>query len=54
MSEFRVDKSLLHPVITECRVIKSPGEMEVLRYAAKITCDAHKKVMREAQAGLRV
>ena len=49
-----MDKDLLHPVITECRVFKSPMEMDVMRYSAKISCDAHKKVMKELKVGLRV
>jgi Xaa-Pro dipeptidase len=27
-------------------VIKSPAEIEVLRYVAKVSSDAHKKVMK--------
>ena len=54
ISEFTVDSSLLHPVIAECRVFKSKLEMDVMRYSAKVTCDAHKRVMKEIKAGLRV
>lgn len=46
MEKFAQDAEILFPVIAECRVIKSPEEIEVLRYVAKVSSDAHKKVMR--------
>lgn len=46
IEKFSQDSDLLHPVISECRVIKSPAEIEVLRYVAKVSSEAHKKVMR--------
>lgn len=46
IEKFAQDSDLLYPVIAECRVIKSPAEIEVLRYVAKVSSDAHKKVMR--------
>lgn len=46
MEKFAQDADILHPVISECRVFKSPAEIEVLRYVAKVSSDAHKKVMR--------
>lgn len=33
------------------RVIKSPAEIEVLRYVARITSDAHKKIMQCVRPG---
>jgi Xaa-Pro dipeptidase len=44
--KFPQDADLLFPVIAECRVIKSQAEIEVLRYVAKVSSDAHKKVMK--------
>jgi Xaa-Pro dipeptidase len=44
--KFPQDADILFPVIAECRVIKSQAEIEVLRYVAKVSSDAHKKVMR--------
>lgn len=46
IEKFPQNADLLYPVIAECRVIKSPEEIEVLRYVAKVSSDAHKKVMR--------
>ena len=46
MEKFSQDADILFPVIAECRVIKSPEEIEVLRYVAQVSSDAHKKVMR--------
>lgn len=46
IEKFHQDSDILFPVIAECRVIKSEEEIEVLRYVAKVSSDAHKKVMR--------
>ena len=51
ISEFQVDRQLLHPVITECRVFKSEMEMEVMRYANKVSSGAHREVMRNVRPG---
>lgn len=40
------DYETLYPIISECRVFKSPEEIAVLRYVARVTSEAHKKVMR--------
>lgn len=42
---------LLYPIISECRVIKSAEELEVLRYVAKVSSDAHVKVMQFIRPG---
>lgn len=44
--KFAQDSDILYEKIAECRVIKSPEEIEILRYVAKVSSDAHKKVMR--------
>eukprot|EP00051_Salpingoeca_urceolata_P005774 m.77041 g.77041 ORF g.77041 m.77041 type:complete len:510 (-) comp14534_c0_seq4:38-1567(-) len=46
------DKSVLHTEITECRVIKSAAEIELMRYTNKISSDAHEEVMRKARPGM--
>lgn len=46
IEKFPQDSDILYSVIAECRVIKSPEEIEVLRYVAQVSSDAHKKVMR--------
>ncbi|EGI57233.1 Xaa-Pro dipeptidase [Acromyrmex echinatior] len=52
IDEFRVDLEHLYPVICECRVIKSPQEIEVLRYVCKISSEAHKTIMRSMRPGI--
>ncbi|KAL3860556.1 hypothetical protein ACJMK2_010672 [Sinanodonta woodiana] len=52
IGEFKVDNMLLHPEIAECRVFKSDLELEVLRYANRISSDAHKQVMRQIRPGM--
>lgn len=50
-NEFNVDVKLLYPIIAELRVFKTNLELEVMRYAARIACDAHKMVMRQVKSG---
>ncbi|CAK9294035.1 unnamed protein product [Gordionus sp. m RMFG-2023] len=52
LENFTMDTKLLHPIITECRVFKTPQEMEVIKYVAKVTCEGHKEVMRRINAGM--
>lgn len=51
IEKFIVDSDILFPVIAECRVIKSPAEVEVLRYVARVSSDAHKQVMKKIRPG---
>lgn len=53
MSEFKKDSVLLHPIMAECRVFKTEMELEGLRYAAKISCEAHKALMRQIKIGMK-
>lgn len=53
MSEFPTNRTLLHPTIAECRVTKTAAELEVLRYASKISSLAHMHVMRTVKAGMK-
>jgi len=41
-----VDDSTLFPIIAECRVIKSPAELQLLEHVTQITSFAHSYVMR--------
>ncbi|KAM9366528.1 xaa-Pro dipeptidase-like [Symphorus nematophorus] len=51
ISRFQVNNSLLHPVIVECRLIKTDMELEVLRYTNRISSEAHKMVMKHVKPG---
>jgi Xaa-Pro dipeptidase len=37
IEQFKTDEALLFPVIVELRVIKTPEELEVLRYTNKVS-----------------
>lgn len=51
IEKYIVNCDILHPIISECRVIKTAEEIEVLRYVAKISSDAHIKVMKFMKPG---
>jgi len=53
IEKFQVDKKKLFADIVAERVIKSPKEIEVLRYSNKVSSDAHKAVMRHIKDGMR-
>ncbi|OQR76777.1 xaa-Pro dipeptidase-like [Tropilaelaps mercedesae] len=50
---FTTDLSFLYNEICELRVIKTAEEIEVIRYANKVSSDAHKKVMRATRPGMK-
>jgi Xaa-Pro dipeptidase len=52
ISEFKINNSTLHPVITECRVIKTDLELEVMRFANKISSNAHIEIMKKIRPGM--
>lgn len=52
ISEFDVNNSILHPIIAECRVTKTPLELDVIRYTNKISSAAHKVVMQKTHSGM--
>ncbi|XP_049541587.1 xaa-Pro dipeptidase [Anopheles darlingi] len=52
IERFTIDTDILFPVIAECRVIKSQAEIEVLRYVARVSSDAHKAVMKMIKPGM--
>merc|ERR1719427_2021241 len=51
ISNFTIDNKLLFPVITELRVIKTPEELQVLRYCNDVSSEAHKELMRRVRPG---
>jgi len=52
IDKFHVNKQKLTPILAECRVHKSPLELDVLRYVNKVSSDAHRKVMRSVRPGM--
>jgi len=53
IAEFKVNHDLLHREIVECRVVKTKAELEALRYTSKVSCEAHKEVMRRIRPGMK-
>jgi Xaa-Pro dipeptidase len=41
IEKYRVDNGRLFPIIVELRVIKTPDELEVMRYVSDVTSKAH-------------
>ncbi|XP_076808730.1 xaa-Pro dipeptidase-like [Clavelina lepadiformis] len=51
ISAFNVNNTILHPLISECRVIKTEQELQVLRYVNRVSSEAHKEVMKRIRPG---
>ena len=51
--DFEVNLCDLHKEISECRVIKSKEEIDVLRYVARISSEAHVHCMQSIKPGMR-
>ena len=49
----KVDDKFMHNILSESRVIKNDEEIEIMRWASKITCEAHCNVMRNVKPGQR-
>jgi Xaa-Pro dipeptidase len=49
---FATDLTTLHPHLVECRVVKSEGELRVLRWVNEISSAAHVQVMRACRPGI--
>ena len=45
MEKFDVDLDVLHPLLTECRVLKSEMEIALIQYANDISSEAHVEVV---------
>jgi Xaa-Pro dipeptidase len=48
-----INNSILHAVITECRVFKTDPEKAILRYTNQISSMAHCQVMRAVRPGMK-
>jgi Xaa-Pro dipeptidase len=53
IEKYRIDNGRLFPIIVELRVVKTPEEMEVMRYVSDVTSKAHMEVMRQCAPGKR-
>lgn len=52
IEQFTVRNHVLHDVMAELRVFKTPQEIEVLRYTNKISSEAHIEVMKSIRPGM--
>lgn len=48
-----MNTEILFDVLGESRAVKSAEEIEVMRWASKITCEGHIKMMQEVKVGMR-
>ncbi|KAG5041597.1 hypothetical protein JHK85_014073 [Glycine max] len=53
IDKFDKDLTTLHPILTECRVIKSELEIALIQYANDISSEAHVEVMRKTKVGMK-
>ncbi|XP_044327461.1 xaa-Pro dipeptidase-like [Triticum aestivum] len=53
IEKFDTDLSTLHPILTECRVIKSDMELAFIQYANDVSSKAHIEVMRQIKPGMK-
>jgi Xaa-Pro dipeptidase len=53
LKNYKVDKEKLYDLLAEVRVFKSQKEIEMLKYAGKISSEAHIRCMMNAKAGLK-
>ena len=52
LSQYTVNRTHLHPLLTELRVFKTPKEIQVMRLGNAITSQAHVYVMKHIKAGM--
>lgn len=53
IKDFSVRSDVLHAIISELRVFKTEAELEVIRYACKVSSEAHVQVMKKVRAGMK-
>jgi Xaa-Pro dipeptidase len=53
VDSFVLNDTLLHHELSECRVIKTAAEIELLRHVNNISSHAHMEVMRRARPGMK-
>ncbi|KAI3443668.1 hypothetical protein Pfo_000333 [Paulownia fortunei] len=52
IDNFTTDLNALHPILTECRVLKSALELSLIQFANDISSEAHVEVMRKTKVGM--
>lgn len=52
MEKFETELSTLHPILTECRVLKSDLELALIQFANDISSEAHIEVSRNFMLGV--
>ncbi|XP_051150226.1 uncharacterized protein LOC127264760 [Andrographis paniculata] len=52
IDKFKTDLNSLHPILTECRVVKSELERAVIQFANDISSEAHIEVMKKAKVDM--
>lgn len=52
LDKYKIDRTKLYREMTALRVYKTPEEIQVLRYVASISSDAHKYVMKRCRPGM--
>uniref|UniRef100_A0A6M2E831 Xaa-Pro dipeptidase n=1 Tax=Populus davidiana TaxID=266767 RepID=A0A6M2E831_9ROSI len=52
IEKFEKDLTTLHPILTECRVLKSDMELALIQFANDISSEAHVEVMRKTRVGM--
>ncbi|KAF6145333.1 hypothetical protein GIB67_016794 [Kingdonia uniflora] len=53
MEKFDIDLKTLHPILTECRTVKSDLELSLIQYANDVSSEAHVEVMRNTKVGMK-
>lgn len=53
IENFETDLTTLHPILTECRVLKSELELAIIQFANDISSEAHIQVMRNIRVGMK-
>ncbi|KAK2980147.1 hypothetical protein RJ640_001731 [Escallonia rubra] len=53
IEKFEADLGSLHPILTECRVLKTDMELAVIQFANDISSEAHVEVMKKARVGMK-
>ncbi|XP_073034499.1 uncharacterized protein [Primulina eburnea] len=53
IENFKTDLNTLHPILTECRVLKTQQEIALIQFANDISSEAHVEVMRKTKVGMK-